>query len=153
MSRRHVTASRPRALLAIACLALAGGASACSEDRERLDVPRVYVDVDADVVAPGDTVRGLLTGGDDFGGIVRLAVHICIDSGFQTAFANYDREDSASTRFRLPVPESTPENALVIVEGQVNDEQGFFVTTQDTIVARSPDVAPGPSPLQPTCAR
>ena len=128
-------------------------AGACSEDRERLDVPRVYIALESDVVVPGDTVRGRISAGDDFGGILRLAARICIDSGFQTARLNYDRADSASFRFLLPVPASTPQNALVIVEGQVNDEQNFFVTTQDTIVARSPGVPPGPSPLQPTCAR
>ena len=146
----------PRARLravAAALLAAVAAASACREDRERLDVPRVYLELDTNVVVPGDTVRGRVSGGDSFGGIVRLAVRLCIDSGFQTAFANYDRADTASTRFRLPVPASTPQNALVIVEGQVNDEQNFFVSTQDTIVARSPGVPPGPSPRQPTCER
>ena len=116
-------------------------------------MPRVYLQIDDDVVAPGDSVRGRILGGDTYGGIVRLAARICIDSGFQTAHLSYDRSDSASFRFLLPVPASTPQNALVIVEGQVNDEQNFFVTTQDTIVARSEGVPPGPSPLQPTCAR
>ena len=134
-------------------LVVAAVASACSEDRERLDVPRVYLDLESDVVVPGDTVRGRISAGDSFGGIVRLAARICIDSGFQTARLGYDRADSASFRFLLPVPASTPQNALVIVEGQVNDEQNFFVTTQDTIVARSPGIPPGPSPRQPTCAR
>lgn len=144
---------RTRNLAVAAVLVAAAVASACGEDRERLDVPRVYLDIDTDVVAPGDTVRGRISAGDGFGGIVRLAARICIDSGFPTARLSYDRADSASFRFLLPVPASTPQNALVIVEGQVNDEQNFFVTTQDTIVARSPGVAPGPSPRQPTCAR
>ena len=152
MFPRRTVARRARAVRA-ALIAAAVVASACSEDRERLDVPRLYLDVDTDVVAPGDTVRGRISAGDDFGGILRLAARICIDSGFQTARLNYDREDSASFRFLLPVPASTPQNALVIVEGQVNDEQNFFVTTQDTIVARSPGIPPGPSPRQPTCAR
>ena len=128
-------------------------AIACSDERDRLDVPRVTIEVDDSVVAPGGSVLGRISGGDTFGGIVRLAAHICIDSGFQTARLNYDGVDTASFRFQLPVPASTPENMLVIVEGQVNDEQEFFVTTQDTIVARSPGVEPGPSPRQPTCAR
>ena len=139
MSRRRIASARPRALVvAAATFATVAVAGACG---------------DTGVVAPGDSVRGRISAGDSFGGILRLAVRICIDSGFQTAFANYDRADSVSTRFKLPVPASTPQNALVIVEGQVNDEQSFFITTQDTIVARSPGVQPGPSPRQPTCAR
>jgi hypothetical protein len=151
--RRRSAHARTRALVVVAALATAMAAGACAEDRERLDVPRVYLELDTNVVVPGDSVRGRISAGDDFGGIVRLAARICIDSGFQTARLNYDRADSASFRFLLPVPASTRQNALVIVEGQVNDEQSFFVTTQDTIVARSPDVPPGPSPGQPTCAR
>lgn len=143
--------ARPACVLAL--LAAGVASASCAEDRERLDVPRLYLEIDSTVVAPGDSVRGRISAGDSFGGIVRLAVRICIDSGFLTARLNYDRADTASFRFLLPVPDSTPQNALVIVEGQVNDEQTFFVTTQDTIVARSPGVAPGPSPLQPTCAR
>ena len=147
--------TRPARRLALVTLPLLAAAAlaACGEDRERLDVPRVYLQIDDDVVAPGDSVRGRILGGDTYGGIVRLAARICIDSGFQTAHLSYDRADSASFRFLLPVPASTPQNALVIVEGQVNDEQNFFVTTQDTIVARSEGVPPGPAPLQPTCAR
>ena len=153
MPRRRADSPPARAHAVVAALLLGAAMSACGEDRERLDVPRVYLELDTNVVAPGDTVRGRVSGGDSFGGILRLAVRLCIDSGFQTAFANYDRADSASTRFRLPVPPSTPQNALVIVEGQINDEQNFFATTEDTIVARSPGVPPGPSPRQPTCAR
>ena len=144
IARRAVTP------LAIALLAVA---AACGEDRDRLDVPRVYVVLDTNVIAPGDTVRGRIYAGDSFGGILRLAVRICIDSGFPTARLSYDRADSASFGFKLPVPATTPENALVIVEGQVSDDQNFFVEKQDTIVARSPGGSPGPSPLQPTCAR
>ena len=144
--------ARRLVVVALSFVAVATFAS-CGEDRERLDVPRVYLQLDQQVIAPGDDVTGRISAGDSFGGIVRLAAHICIDSGFQTAHLSYDRADSASFRFLLPVPASTPQNALVIVEGQVNDEQNFFVTTQDTIVARSEGVPPGPSPLQPTCAR
>ena len=144
--------ARTRAVVA-AVLAVAAIAGACAEDRQRLDVPRVYLEIDTNVVAPGDSVRGRISAGDGFGGIVRLAARICIDSGFQTARLNYERADSASFRFLLPVPASTAQNALVIVEGQVNDEQGFFVTTQDTIVARSRGTLPGPSGTQPTCDR
>ena len=146
-------AAPPARVLAIALAIVLATLAACGEDRERLDVPRVYLDVDQAVVAPGDSVRGRISGGDTYGGIVRLAARICIDSGFQTAHLSYDRSDTASFRFLLPVPATTSENMLVIVEGQVNDEQGFLVTTQDTIVARSPDASPAPSPRQPTCAR
>ena len=140
-----------RAALPLALVALAAGA--CGEDRERLDVPRLSLELDQREVAPGDTVRGRISGADDVGGIVRLAVRICIDTGFTTARLGYDRADTASFRFRLPVPDDTPENALVIVEGQINDDQNFFVTLQDTIVARLPNTPPGPSPLEPSCAR
>lgn len=154
MLRRQAVPPRTRVRgVAAAVLVAAAVASACGEDRERLDVPRVYLAVDTDVVAPGDTVRGRISAGDDFGGIVRLAARICIDSGFQTARLSYNRADTASFRFLLPVPSTTPQNALVIVEGQVNDEQNFFVITQDTIVARSPGEPAGPPPRQPTCER
>ena len=151
-----LSAARTRAtrlVLAIGTIAGLAGASGCAEERERLDVPRVYLELDTSVVAPGDSVRGRVLGADTYGGVVRLAAHICIDSSFPTARLNYDRVDSAGFRFLLPVPASTPENALLIVEAQVNDEQNFFVVEQDTMVVRSPGVAPGPSPLQPTCER
>lgn len=154
MPGRHAQAPPARArAMAAALLVVATVASACGEDRERLEVPRVYLDIDTNVVVPGDTVRGRISAGDDFGGIVRLAARICIDSGFQSARLSYDRADTASFRFLLPVPASTPQNALVIVEGQVNDEQNFFVITQDTIVARSPGVPVAPATRQPTCER
>jgi hypothetical protein len=150
----RVVLPRPARRLTSLLLALgAAAAVACDDERERLDVPRVRFELEDTVVAPGDSVRGRIHGGDTHGGIVRLAVRICIDSGFLTARLNYDRADTANFRFLLPVPASTPENMLVIVEGQVNDDQDFFVTTQDTIVARSPGVAPGPPPRQPSCAR
>lgn len=145
----HPARRLTRLLLALG----AAAAVACDDERERLDVPRVGFVLEDTVVAPGDSVRGRIYGGDTHGGIVRLAARICIDSGFLTARLNYDRADTANFRFLLPVPASTAENMLVIVEGQVNDDQDFFVTTQDTIVARSPGVAPGPSPRQPSCAR
>ena len=144
--RLALRAALPFALVALAVLA-------CGEDRERLDVPRLYLELDQTEIAPGDTVRGRIAGADDFGGVVRLAVRLCIDSGFDAAFLRGIREDSVGFRFRLPVPASTPENALVIVEAQVNDDQNFFVSLQDTIVARTPDTPPGPSPLEPSCAR
>jgi hypothetical protein len=142
-----------RALRACLAIGTAVLVLACDDERERLDVPRVSFTLEDTIVVPGDTVRGRIFGGDTYGGIVRLAARICIDSGFLTARLNYDRADTATFRFLLPVPASTPENMLVIVEGQVNDDQDFFVTTQDTIVARSPGATPGPSPRQPTCAR
>jgi hypothetical protein len=149
---RSTTARRLTRLAAlVATLGSVAALDACGEDRERLDVPRVYLEVDTNVVAPGDSVRGLIAAGDNYGGILRLAARICIDSAFQTAHLSYDRADSASFRFLLPIPASTPQNTLVIVEGQVNDEQNFFVITQDTIIARSTGVPAGPSPRQPAC--
>jgi hypothetical protein len=142
-----------RAGLLVGLAASAVGIAACGEDRERLDVPRVYLQLEERTVAPGDTVRGRIFGADSYGGVVRLAARICIDSGFPTARLGYDRADSVSFRFLLPVPASTPQNALVIVEGQVNDDQNFLVSVFDTIVARSPGIPPGPAPRQPTCAR
>lgn len=116
-------------------------------------MPRVRLVLDDSVVAPGDSVSGRIIGTDAFGGVQRLAVRLCIDTGFFTARINPFRADSASFRFLLPVPGDTPENSLVIVEGQVNDAQDFYVVEQDTIVARSAGVTPGPSPRQPSCAR
>lgn len=149
---RSIPARRFATLVAVAsALGAIATLDACGEDRERLDVPRVYLALDTNVVAPGDSVRGLIAAGDSYGGILRLAARICIDSAFQTAHLSYNRADSAAFRFLLPIPASTPQNTLVIVEGQVNDEQNFFVITQDTIVARSTGVPAGPSPRQPVC--
>lgn len=146
-------ASPARRLACVLLLIGAGTVAACGEERERLDVPQVRLELDDTVVAPGDSVGGRIVGTDEIGGVLRLAVRLCIDTGFFTARINPFRVDSASFRFLLPVPASTPENSLVIVEGQVNDAQDFFVVRQDTIVARSPGVPPAPATRQPSCER
>ena len=128
-------------------------AAACAEDRERLSPPSVVLELDADGTAPGDTVKGRVTGVDRTGGISRLAVRLCIDTGFTTLRINPNYPDSIGFRFAIPVPASTPQNALVIVEGSVNDAQGFSTIVQDTIVARSPGVPVEPPPRQPSCDR
>lgn len=142
-----------RAPLRLALAAAAVVATGCAEERERLSPPSVVLLLDEDATAPGDTVKGRVIGVDRTGGISRLAVRLCIDTGFTTLRINPNYPDSIGFRFGILVPESTPQNALVIVEGSVNDAQGFSMVVQDTIVARSPGVPVEPPPRQPSCDR
>ena len=122
-ARRRGAVVAPLALLLAAAL-VAG----CVAGRERIDSPRLTLAVDDTVVAPGDTVRGTLTGVDATG-LTTLAVFLCTrDSTFRERL-DFVSQDSATIEFAFPLPVTARVDDPVEVQAVAFDDQNFVVDT------------------------
>ena len=116
----------------VVCLALAG----CLRERDRLDVPRVTLEVTSTDVAAGDTVRGRAWAVDGTG-IIFFQVSVeTIDS---TAIDRRNRisADSIMIEFALPISSRALANERVIVTAIARDDQEFEITVEDTVYVRA----------------
>jgi hypothetical protein len=96
----------------------------CVGKRERLDVPRVALEVDDGAPPAGGRVTGRATA-SDASGLLALAVYACSrDSVFRTS-ESYDRAGSAEIDFSLHVATNAFAGEPVEVYTIAYDDQGF----------------------------
>ena len=112
---------RAPALLVAVVLALA---AACVGERERLDVPRVTLDVDVGAPPAGGRVTGRAAA-NDASGLISFAVYACSrDSVFRMS-ESYDRAGAAEIDFSLHVATNAQPGEPVEIYGVAYDDQGF----------------------------
>ena len=114
---------------------LAAAVAGCLRERDRLDIPRLTLVLDADVVAPGDSVRGYVYAVDATGIIF---LQVTAETGDSTSSRRLNRisADSAHIDFSLRVPGDAPADAVVRVHAIARDTQDFEVTFTDTVFVR-----------------
>ena len=125
--------TRRAAGLAALCLALAG----CLRERDRLDVPRVTLELATTSVAAGDTVRGRAWALDGTGIIF---FQVTVETSDSTALDRRNRisADSVMIEFALPVFSGAPLDEPVIITAVARDDQEFEIRVQDTLYIRAP---------------
>lgn len=105
-------------------VALALPVGGCVGKRERLDVPRVSLEVDEEAPPAGGRITGRATA-SDASGLLALAVYACSrDSVFRTS-ESYDRAGSAEIDFSLHVATNAVAGEPVEVFTIAYDDQGF----------------------------
>ena len=116
---------------ALLCLALAG----CLRERDRLDVPRVTLELTTTEVAPGDTVRGRAWAVDGTGIIF---FQVTVETADSTAFDRRNRigADSVMIEFALPVSSRSAVAEPVIITALARDDQDFEIRVEDTLYVR-----------------
>ena len=116
----------------VVCLALAG----CLRERDRLDVPRVNLELVAGEVAAGDTVRGRAWAVDGTGIIF---FQVTVETADSTAFERRNRisADSVMIEFALPVSSRAVAGERVVVTAVARDDQEFEIRVQDTLFVRA----------------
>jgi hypothetical protein len=123
----------------IGAVALAAGAAAgsgCVGERERLDVPRLTVEVINSTVTPGGVIVGSAAA-TDASGLEFVAVYACTrDSIFLNSRQVYNRARSAEFPFELPVSSASAEGDSVVVYGFASDTQGFDAETVSVVFIR-----------------
>ena len=116
---RRAGRAAPTLLVAIA-LPIGG----CVGKRERLDVPRVALEVDDGAPPAGGRVTGRATA-SDASGLLALAVYACSrDSVFRMS-ENYDRAGAAEIDFSLHVATNAVAGEPVEIYTIAYDDQGF----------------------------
>jgi hypothetical protein len=122
----------------------------CVGKRERLDVPRVALEVDEGAPPAGGRVTGRATA-TDASGLLALAVYACSrDSVFRMS-ENYDRAGSAEIDFSLHVATNAAPGEPVEIYAIAYDDQGFTADSADVVfVAGGSGSASGGAGL---CAR
>ena len=119
MTARHRPVRIPVALAL--SLALLGG---CVGERERLDVPRIALDVTTAAPIAGGRIEGRAAASDE-SGLIALAVYACSrDSVFRTT-ESYDRQRSAEIDFSLHVASNATAGAPVEIYTVAYDDQNF----------------------------
>ena len=125
---------RARLLLLGVLAALA----ACVQERERLDPPRVTLELGEQQTTPGGTITGTVTAVDRSGGIILVSVTAQAgDSTFRQR-QDFIGEDSTTLIFGLHVASNAPDSAEIIVRATAIDEQNFVVIAEDTAVVLVP---------------
>ena len=133
--------------LTIGALGLAGSAvagSGCVGERERLDVPRLTLQVVNSTVMPGGVIAGSAAA-TDASGLVFVAVYACTrDSIFRHAVQLYDRTPSTEFSFTLPVSSASAEGDSVVVYAFASDNQGFDAETVSVAFIRGSNTSTPP---------
>lgn len=122
MTGARALPSRPRGavLLAASAFLVVG----CVGERERLDVPRVALDVTGGAPAPGGRVTGRAAASDG-SGLISLAVYACTrDSAFRQT-RSYDRAREGEIDFELHVASNAVGGEPVELYAVAYDDQGF----------------------------
>ncbi|MFL5578106.1 MAG: hypothetical protein ACJ79S_19315 [Gemmatimonadaceae bacterium] len=97
-------------------------AMACAGERERLDVPRLALELASPAPAPGGSVDGSVDATDG-SGITSLAVYACTADSVFSRRETYDRARAARLEFSLHVASSAPVGAPVEVYATATDDQ------------------------------
>jgi len=118
--------------LGVACFALAG----CLRERDRLDVPRVMLEVQEPTVAAGDSVRGRAWALDGTG-IIFFQVTVETADSIAGDRRNRIGADSVMIEFVLPVSSRATVDERVIVKAVARDNQEFEITAVDTVYVRA----------------
>lgn len=120
------------ARIALLCLAVAG----CLRERDRLDVPRVTLEITTADVAAGDTVRGRAWAVDGTGIIF---FQVTVETADSAAFDRRNRisADSVMIEFALPVSSRAAVDEPVIVTAIARDDQDFEIRVEDTLHIRA----------------
>ena len=110
----------------------ASGVLACISERDRLDVPEIELLLDALEVAAGSEIRGRILA-SDASGLVR--VRLIATSAYDTVRDSENLPDDRvlDVRFFLPLVDSIPPGAKVVIEATVFDNQDFVVSDTDTV--------------------
>lgn len=116
----------------LCCLALAG----CLRERDRLDVPRVTLEITTTAVAPGDTVRGRAWAVDGTG-IIFFQVSVETADSVAVDRRNRIGADSVMIEFALPISSKAVFDEPVIVIAVARDDQEFEITVEDTVYVRA----------------
>jgi hypothetical protein len=118
---------------AAVCLALAG----CLRERDRLDVPRVVLEVQEPTVTAGDSVRGRAWAVDGTGIIF---FQVTVETADSSAGDRRNRigADSVMIEFVLPVSSRAVVDERVIVTAVARDNQEFEISAVDTVYVRAP---------------
>lgn len=120
------------ARIGLLCLAVAG----CLRERDRLDVPRVTLEITTADVAAGDTVRGRAWAVDGTGIIF---FQVTVETADSAAFDRRNRisADSVMIEFALPVSSRAAVDEPVIVTAIARDDQDFEIRVEDTLHIRA----------------
>ncbi|MBC7789498.1 MAG: hypothetical protein H7Z74_06110 [Anaerolineae bacterium] len=113
------------------------GYLACYRERERFDIPELEVIPASRVIAPNDTLRGVVRAADG-SGLETLTVFATssIDTIRQEFFVA-DRH-RVEFMFRIPVSAETPAGTRIAIRAVVLDDQNFQVVKHDTVVVAFP---------------
>jgi len=112
--------------------------AACIQDRERLEPPRVTLELADQTVLPGGDVFGTISAADA-SGIIYVAAQIRIAGDTlspRRTFANPPELDTIQYSFRLTVRSGFPAGTPIYVTATVIDDQNFEVVKEDTISIR-----------------
>ena len=123
-----------RRLIVVAGIAALG----CTEPRDRLDAPRVTLDLDQTSVAAGEYLTGHVHAADRTG-VTYVAAELMVNGDSATrkrSRANYIAADSVVFAFALFVASSSVPGSRVVVQATAIDNQLFTVTVEDTIYVR-----------------
>ncbi|HKG96026.1 MAG TPA: hypothetical protein VKA84_29200 [Gemmatimonadaceae bacterium] len=132
---------RTSAIAALAVAALAAALASCAAERERLDVPRLKLTVEQDVVERGGDVPVRVTAVDG-SGLTYLRVWALAGDSIMSRFPIGDGagtlygDDSVTYGVRLRVTCAAPDGSPVEIQARTMDNQGFEVIRYDTVTAR-----------------
>jgi hypothetical protein len=131
------------AALALLAASAAVGAAGCYRERERLDIPELAIELADTVVAPRDTIRGVIRASDGSGlSFLRWLAIWALDPARQqldTIGRRYDLDGRRSVEigFDFAVDSLVPAGSVVEVQAFVRDNQDFPVERRDTIRVRA----------------
>ncbi|HWJ22252.1 MAG TPA: hypothetical protein VNS52_07855 [Gemmatimonadaceae bacterium] len=123
--RRHAATPTASALAVVALSALV---VACGGRRERLDVPRIALDVADQAPPPGGRITGHVEATDQ-SGLTLLTVYACTADSLFRQGLDLDRVHSAGFDFSLHVASTATPGAEVEVYAVAGDDQGFYADT------------------------
>ena len=116
------------ARIGLLCLTLGG----CLRERDRLDVPRVTLELATSSIAAGDTVRGRAWAVDETG-IIFFQVTVETPDSAAAERRNRISADSVMIEFALPVSSRALAGERVIVTAVARDDQEFEIRVGDTL--------------------
>ena len=110
-------------------------ATACFADRHRYDAPRLKLELDRQLLRPGEDITGTATAIDG-SGVTILGVRVRTPDGTaQYRLRDFVRRDSVEFVFRGALA-GTVAGDTVIVEAFTQDTDLFHITVQDTAIVR-----------------
>jgi hypothetical protein len=125
------------------CLAfaLAGGTTACLQERSRLDTPRITLVLEDSIVVPGGVLRGH-TFAVDRSGIIFFQVTASTADSTSGERLNRISADSVLIEFELPISSTALADEPVVVIALARDDQDFEVSVTDTVYVRVGGTSP-----------
>lgn len=114
------------------------GAVSCLDGRERLQPPRVYLNLRDTSILPGERLYGRVSG-YDASGIVYVNAQLAIEGDTarpQSSSASGFEADTVDYNFNFPVKAGLAPGTRLFVSATVRDDENFEVTIADTSVIR-----------------